>query len=144
MRDFNSSNRNAAWVSKWDQYQNYWVLINAFCIRIFEIEICQLQIWDLTTSWRHVLKTPWRHALKTSSIRLQHNNFCLPRRFHDVFKTSWKTKNRFEDMSWRRLQGVFKTNKCLLGISDDSIKPINDIHFCKEYGMEYSVRSLQN
>ena len=35
-RDFNSENRNAACVSKLDEYGNYWVLINPFwiCLRI--------------------------------------------------------------------------------------------------------------
>ena len=93
------------------------------------------------TSSRHVfntsLKRPQRNnfsSSKTSSRRLAR---CL----QDVYKTSWrrlcktfdifKTSSRrigrkkiftlkmcwrhLQDMSWRRLQNVRKTNKCLLG-----------------------------
>ena len=78
----------------------------------------------LKTSWNVLqirladnLKTPWGH---------------LPRRLEDVLKTSslkkfWRRLGRgkivtlkicwrrFQGMSWRRLQDVLKTNKCLLG-----------------------------
>ena len=58
-------------------------------------------------------------------------NFCLPRRFQDVLRDVFKTSGRrigrckiirlktcwrrLQDMSWRGLQHVFKTNKCFLG-----------------------------
>ena len=58
------------------------------------------------TSSRHVFKTSSRHVLKTSSS----SQFFV---FQDVFKTSW---GRLQDMSSRRLQDVFKTNRCLLGL----------------------------
>ena len=68
--------------------------------------------------------------LKRFSRRLQRNNFlssktssrrlgrrkivtrCLGRRKIVTLKTFWR---RLQDMSRRRLQDVFKTNKCLLG-----------------------------
>ena len=98
----------------------------------------------LKTTWRHVFKTSSRHAVKMSWRRLQCNN-CLSflqdvlRRFQDVLRDVFKTSSkrlcktssrrlgrpkiltlktcwmRFQDMSWRSLQDVFKTNKCLLG-----------------------------
>ena len=67
------------------------------------------------TSSRHVFKTSSRHVFKTSSRRLQRNNFSSS-------KTSWKRKivslktywRRLQDMSWRHLEDVLKTNKYLL------------------------------
>ena len=56
-------------------------------------------------SSRHVFKTSSRHVFKTSSRR-------LGRRKIVTLKTCWR---RLQDMSWRRLEDVFKTNKCLLG-----------------------------
>ena len=47
IRDFNSDNRNAAWVSKWDEYQNYWVVINAFWIRLY---FSDLDMWGIDLS----------------------------------------------------------------------------------------------
>ena len=57
-------------------------------------------------------------------------NFCLPRRIQDVLQDVFKTSERrigrrkivrlktcwrrLQDMSWRGLQHVFKTNKCFL------------------------------
>ena len=84
------------------------------------------------TSSRHFVKTSSRHALKTSWRRLQRNSFSssktssrrLARCLQDVFarrlgrrrivmlKTCWRS---LQDMSWRSLEDVFKTNKCLLG-----------------------------
>ena len=83
----------------------------------------------------HVFKTSSRHVLKTSSTRLQRNNFSSSktswRRLEDFLKTSCKTSSRrlgrrkivtlkkfwrrLQDMSWRRLPDILKTNKCLLG-----------------------------
>ena len=76
------------------------------------------------TSSKHVFKTSSRHVLKTSSAQ----QFFV---FQDVFKTScerfWrrlgrrkiftlkKCWRRLQDMSWRCLQDVLKTNNCLLG-----------------------------
>ena len=81
--------------------------------------VCLLDVLQISS--RHVFKTPWR--------RLQRNNFSSSRTFsrrfqdvfkkpsrhlQDVFKISWKTKNCYAE-SWRRLEDVLKTNKCLLG-----------------------------
>ena len=67
-------------------------------------------------SSRHVFKTSSKHVFKTSSRLLQGNNFSSSktfyemssRRFQDVLKISWKTKNCYaEDMlktSSRRLE----------------------------------------
>ena len=72
------------------------------------------------TSSRHVFKTSSRHVFKTSWRRLQRNNFSsskmssrrLGRRKIVALKTCWR---HLQDMSWRHLEGIFKTNKCLLG-----------------------------
>ena len=97
----------------------------------------------LKTSSRYVFKTSSRHVFKTSSRlvfetswrRLQRNNFSssktssrrLARGLENVFKmpsrrlgrrkivrlrTCWR---RLQGMSWRLLQDILKTNKCLLG-----------------------------
>ena len=47
IRDFNSENRNAVWVSKWDEYHNYWVLINAFWIHL---DLSDIDMWDMDLS----------------------------------------------------------------------------------------------
>ena len=64
------------------------------------------------TSWRHIFKTSSRHVFKTSSRRLQRNNFSSS-------KTSSRSLGRCKIVvlktCWRRLQDVFKTNRCLLG-----------------------------
>ena len=74
----------------------------------------------MKTSWRHVLKTSWRHVLKTSWRRLQRNNFSssktFSRRLQDVFAR--RLQDVLEDeklLRWKRLEDVFKVNKCLLG-----------------------------
>ena len=96
------------------------------------------------TSSRHVFKTSSKHVFRTSSRHLQRNNFSssktssrrLERCLQDVFKTSARrlckissrclckiSLRRLQDvledvklLRWRRrLQDVFKTNKCLLG-----------------------------
>ena len=80
------------------------------------------------TSSRYAFKTSSKHVFKKSSIRLQRNNFSssktsskrffktssrrLGRRKIVTLKTCWR---RLQDMSWKRFQDVFKTNKCLLG-----------------------------
>ena len=68
------------------------------------------------TSPRYVLKTSSRYVFKTYSRRLQRNNFFssktssrrLARRKVVTLKTCWTHV-------LRRLEDVFKTNKCLLG-----------------------------
>ena len=49
---------------------------------------------------------PSRHLCKTSSK-------CLGRREVITLKTCWR---RPQDMPWRRLQDLWKTKKCLLGL----------------------------
>ena len=57
------------------------------------------------TSSKHVFKTSSRHVLKTTWRSLQRNNLSSSkascemssRRFQDVFKTSWKTKNCYTE-----------------------------------------------
>ena len=65
-------------------------------------------------SSRHVFKTSSRHVfqdiLKTSCKRSSRR---LGRRKIVMLKTCWR---RLQDISWRRLEDVFKTNKCLLGM----------------------------
>ena len=85
--------------------------------------VCLQDVWK--TSPRHVFKRSSRYVFKTSSRHVFKTSFEMPsRRRRDVFarrlgrrktvmlKTCWR---RFRDMSWRRLQDVLKTNKCLLG-----------------------------
>ena len=68
--------------------------------------------------FHNIFKTSSRYVLQTSSRLLQRNNFCLPRRLGRrkivTLKTSW---TRYQDMSWRHLKDVFKTNNCLLGLN---------------------------
>ena len=78
-----------------------------------------------------ISKTSQKHVFKTSSGCLQRNNFSFPRRFHDVFKTSWKMKNCYAEevlktssrqvlkKTWRLL----KTSKCF---------PDSDLSFLSE------------
>ena len=87
------------------------------------------------TSSRYVFKTSSRHVLKTSQRCFQCNNFLSSKTssrrlawcLQDVFKTPsrhlgrWKIFTlkafwrRLQNISWRPLQDIFKTNKCLLG-----------------------------
>ena len=66
---------------------------------------------------RHVFKTPSRHVFKTSS-RL------LGRRKIVTLKTCWR---RLQDMPWRRLQDILKTNKCLLGLFQETSPTLKNI-----------------
>ena len=68
------------------------------------------------TSSRHTFKTSSRRIYKTSSR-------CLGRRKIVTLKKYWR---RLEDMSWRCLQDVLKTNKCLLGSVSDATLSNND------------------
>ena len=64
------------------------------------------------TSSRYAFKTSSIHVFKTSSRRLQRNNFSSS-------NTSSRSLGRCKIVAlktcWRRLQDVFKTNRCLLG-----------------------------
>ena len=101
------------------------------------------------TPSRYGFRTSSRHVFKTSSRRLQPNNFSSSktsrRRLQDVLQDAFKTFSRrlcktssrrlgrrkivtlntcwrrLQDMSWRRLQDVLNTNKCLLGLNFNCI-----------------------
>ena len=76
------------------------------------------------TSSRHVFKTSSRLVFKTSSRRPQNKNFLsskssskrLARCLQDVFAKRLQDVLEEEKLlRWRRVEDVFKTNKCLLG-----------------------------
>ena len=92
VKEFNPQIRNV-WVSRWEEYWNYCVLINAFWIRL---DLSDIGIWyiDLSGTDLDSLDKDIPIFSKTSSRRLQRSNF------------SSSKSSRFED--------VFKTNKCLL------------------------------
>ena len=87
------SNRNAAWVSKWEEYRNYAVVINASWVffRFFKERFlklcrffrCSYSQWTFCLSRRRLedfLKTSWKPKivmLKTSSRRIgdKENNY---------------------------------------------------------------------
>ena len=86
------------------------------------------------TSARHVFKTSSRHVFKTClqevfSVKIFHLPRSLARCLHDALKLSSRSlarrkivtpktcSRRLQDMSWRCLEGLFKTNKYLLGSS---------------------------
>ena len=84
------------------------------------------------TSSRHVFKTSSRHVFKTSSRRLQRNNFSssktsCKRSSKRLCKTSSRRiQDVLEDVKllrWRRVEDVFKTNKCLLGSIFNLVHP---------------------
>ena len=85
IRDFNSHNRNAAWISKSDGYWNYWVLINDFG---FALDLSDIDLWN-------------KDLLDTCIFRFVRDRH--PPFF--VCKTSWKC---FRDMSPRRLEDVLQ------------------------------------
>ena len=121
------------------EYRNYWVLINAFWIRLrfvsyrfvkyrfvrytfrfvrYKLKILKIPTKKsvclqevLKTSSRYVFKMSSRHVFKTSSRRLQRSNFRLPRCLQEVFKLSWKKKNFCaEDVLKTSLRHVLKTS----------------------------------
>ena len=128
---------------KIDKYRNYWVLINAFWIRLRFVK------YRFVRYWFRFLSRPWINTdilvnilfiSKTSSRRLQCNNFLssktssrhledvLQKRLEDVFKTylqdvfktSWKKKNCYA-------KDVFKTswrpaNVCWVLSKNDILK----------------------
>ena len=92
------SNRNAAWVSKWEEYQNYGVLINASWVffRFFKerfLKLCRF----------------FRCRYSQWTFRLSR------RRLEDVLKTSWKRLGSQKLLGWRRLQDVLATKKIITG-----------------------------
>ena len=97
-----------------------------FSLDLSDIDLLNVDLLDhldlfvFKTSWRRLQSNNFSSS-KTSSIRFAR---CL----QDVFKTSsrhlWRRRivtlntcwRRLQVMSWRRLQDVMKTNKCLLGL----------------------------
>ena len=66
----------------------------------------------LKASSRHVFKTSSRHVFKKSSRRLQCNDFSSSK------TSSSHLQDVLEDeklLSWRRVEDVFRTNKCMYG-----------------------------
>ena len=46
-KDFKSWSRNAIWVSKCNEYQNYWVLINSYRISLeFTLDLSEIDLLD--------------------------------------------------------------------------------------------------
>ena len=82
---------------------------------IFALVIChQKTSWSgpVYSSWPYVFKTSSRRICKRSSRRIcKTSSRRLGRQKVVTLKTCWK---RLQDMSWRRLEDVLKTNKCLL------------------------------
>ena len=110
-----------------------WIIL-LITIRKF---FCNIAVWK--TCWKHkmhlrlyinerrisqetfvIFKTSWRRLQDMSWRRLQHvfsvTILRLPRRFEDVLKTSWKTKNCYaEDVLKTCLEDVLETNKMFTG-----------------------------
>ena len=94
------------------------------------------------TSSRHVFKTSSRHVFKTPSRRLQRNNFSssetssrrVPRYLQDVLED-------VKLLRWRRVEDVFKTNKCLLR-SDELIHELIKRFWEAEEGWNDSDREV--
>ena len=123
-------------VSKKDKYRNYWVLINAFWIRLRLVKYRFVRYRFVRYLFRF-LSRPWFDTdilvnilfiSKTSSRRLQRNNFSPSKTtWRHLANTSWRPIGkrkivtlktywtRLQDMSRRRLQVVLKTNKDFLG-----------------------------
>ena len=131
-RYFKSGNINFIGVLKRSNYRDYWVLTNAswvylgFALDLSDIHLLDKKLSDtdldlfetfrfltskyffslqdvLNDSWRYVLKTFWRRFEDVFSL----TNFCFPRRFKDILKTtwrrSWKTRNYYT-------KHIFKTS----------------------------------
>ena len=140
VRDFNSQNRNA-WVSR---YWNYWVLINAFWIRL---DLSDIDIWDIDlsdtdldlldkdipskhlfvskkssrcledSSSRRPQDISPRRLQDMSSRRLQRNIFSFSKTSSwPICKMSWKTKNCYaEDVLKTSSRHVLKTSSMFAG-----------------------------
>ena len=115
--------------------------LDASAIELWDIDLLdtELDLLDTDIPSKHfvclqdIFKMFWRHVLKTYLLQdgFSLTIFRLPRHLQDilwdVFKTSLKRVRRWKivtlkmcwrripGMSWRRLQDIFKTNKCLLG-----------------------------
>ena len=112
IRDFNSQNRNPAWVSKWDEYQNYWVLINVLWIRL---DLSDIDMWDIDLSDTDLdfLDTdiPSKHSVCLQDVSKTSSRDVFKTSSRHVFKMSWKTKNCYaEDVLKTSSRHVLKTS----------------------------------
>ena len=128
-RDFNYQNKKAACVSIWDDYRNYWFLLNAFwiCLTSSDTDLWNIDFLDTHLDLlytdipskhfdclQEVVKTCLQEVFKTFLQDLFKT--CL----QDVFKMSWKTKIHYaEDVLKTSPRHVL--NKCLMG---PSLQPI--------------------
>ena len=123
---------------KKDKYRNYWVLINAFWIRLRFVKYRFVR-YRFVRYWFRFLGRPWINTdilvnilfiSKRSSRRLQRNSFLSSKTSSIRFaNTSWRRlqdafARRLQDvledeklLPWRRVEDVLKTNKFLLGQS---------------------------
>ena len=90
IKNFHSQNRNAAWISKEDEYWNHWVLVNDFELALDSSNI-DLRNIDLLVTYTFTF------------VRCRSPFFLSPRRLGNVFKI-W-----LQDVFKTYLQNVFKT-----------------------------------
>ena len=109
--------------------------IDLLCVDLLDQRYAHLDLFVSKTSWRRLQDMSSKNHQDMSSRRLHDvfsvTIFRLPRRLEDLFKTFCEMSSRrlvrrkivmlktywrhLQDMSWRRLRDVLKTNKCLLG-----------------------------
>ena len=121
-------------VSKKDKYRNYWILINAFWIRLRLVKYRFVRYRFVRYLFRF-LSRPWFDTdilvnilfiSKTSSRRPQRNNFWPSKTpWRHLANTSWRRlEDPLEDeklLRWRRIEHVFKT--CLGDVFKSSWRP---------------------
>ena len=121
IRDLNSQNRNATWISKWDKNWNYWVLFKDFG---FALDLSDIDLWNIdlvdTYTFRFtryrclqffVSNMSWKCLQDMSSGRLQDMSFrCLQ---HNSFSSPKTSSRRLCKMSSRDAEDVFKTSSRL-------------------------------
>ena len=114
--------------------------IDLLSVDLLDQRYTHLDLFVSKTSWRRLEDMSSRYIFKTSSRHLRRNNFSSSRHLEDVFKTFCEMPSRHlcktssrrlgrrevitlktcwrrpQDMSWRRLQDLWKTKKCLLGL----------------------------
>ena len=108
--------------------ENYWVLVNAFWIRLRFVKYRFVR-YRFVRYWLRFVSRPWldtdipsKHFVYLEDV-FSVTIFCLPRRLEDVFKTylqdifqtSWKTKTCYtEDMLKTSSRHVLKTSSTRL------------------------------
>ena len=113
--------------SKIRQILKWWVLMNAFWIRLRIVKYRFVK-YRFETSSRHAFKTSSRHAFKTSWRRLKRNNFLSSR------------------TSWRRIEDIFKTlcNCYPEDVLKTSLRPTNVCWDLLCSGISFSWPYLKN